>query len=267
MIKINLIHSAVENTNLDVVESAISNKGTQQTLLMLLALSSCLLAMGLDWYITRRDHTIVKGEVDTEQANADRLQQVTKQAKDLQDKNKAVEERINAIMRLRADQTGPLRLLLLVDGKLPDDPLFRLTSLRQESANPSEAKAAVVAPAKAGDPKAVETKDKKGESFTITGYSPNEAQVVAFAKNMEFADGWFTRFTIDTSRIANPENKETPGGPVKVAKAPVSKVPKDAIQFTIKCAYNPQNLLVNQASNTPPVGTPPPPAPPAAKTP
>ncbi len=266
MIKINLIHSAVENTNLDVVESAISNKGTQQTLLMLLALGSCLLAMGLDWYITRRDHTIVKGEVDTEQANADRLQQVTKQAKELQDKNKAVEERINAIMRLRADQTGPLRLLLLVDGKLPDDPMFRLTSLRQDSGNPGDAKAA--APAKPADPKAADNKDKKGETFTISGFSPNEAQVVAFAKNMEFADGWFTRFTIDTSRIPNPENKEAQGGPAKDAKAVVSKVPKDAIQFTIKCAYNPQNLLVNQATSAPPAGTQPvPPAPPVAKMP
>jgi hypothetical protein len=55
MIRINLLNSAVENTNLDVVESAISNRGTQQTVLLLIATGACLLAIGLDWIVTKRD--------------------------------------------------------------------------------------------------------------------------------------------------------------------------------------------------------------------
>lgn len=225
MIRINLLNSAVENTNLDVVESAISNRGTQQMVLLVLAVSACLLAIGLDWIITRRDHSRVQAEVDAEQATADRLVPITKQAKELQDKNKAVEERINAIMRLRAEQTGPLRLLQMMDGKLPADNLFRLTTITQAKAE----------------------KDKKDDTFTISGYSPNEFQVTQFAKNLEFSDGWFTKFTLDIGRSNNPEVKEGKPG-AEASKIPGKELPKEIVRFTIKCAYNPQNLLVNTTS-------------------
>ncbi len=223
MIRINLLNSAVENSNLDVVESAISNRGTQQMVLLVIAVGACLLAIGLDWVVTRRDHSRVKAEVETEQATADRLTQITKQAKELQDKNKAVEERINAIMRLRAEQTGPQRLLQMMDGKLPTDGQFRLTTIAQAKAE----------------------KDKKEDGFTLSGYSPNEAQVTQFAKNLEFSDGWFTKFTLDIGRGTNPElTKDGKPGP-DAAKTPLREIPKDVVRFTIRCSYNPLNLLVN----------------------
>lgn len=229
MIRINLLNSAVENSNLDVVESAISNRGTQQMVLLAIAVGACLLAIGLDWIVTRRDHSRVKTEVETEQATADRLTQITRQAKELQDKNKAVEERINAIMRLRAEQTGPQRLLQMMDGKLPADGQFRLTTIVQTKAE----------------------KDKKEDSFTLSGYSPNEAQVTQFAKNLEFSDGWFTKFTLDIGRATNPElTKEGSSGPA-AAKTPLKEISKDVVRFTIRCSYNPQNLLVNPTTTEP----------------
>ena len=229
MIRINLLNSAVENSNLDVVESAISNRGTQQIVLLAIAMGACLLAIGLDWIVTRRDHARVKTEVETEQATADRLTQITKQAKELQDKNKAVEERINAIMRLRAEQTGPQRLLQMMDGKLPADGQFRLTTIAQTKAE----------------------KDKKDDFFTLSGYSPNEAQVTQFAKNLEFSDGWFTKFTLDIGRGTNPElMKEGSSGP-PAAKTTFKEIPKDVVRFTIRCSYNPQNLLVNPSTSEP----------------
>ena len=233
MIRINLLNSAVENSNLDVVESAISNRGTQQIVLLVIAAGACLLAIGLDWIVTSRDHSRVKAEVEAEQATADRLTQVTKQAKELQDKNKAVEERINAIMRLRAEQTGPQRLLQMMDGKLPADGQFRLTTIAQTKA---DAKA---------------DKDKKEDSFTLSGYSPNEAQVTQFAKNLEFSDGWFTKFTLDIGRGTNPEiTKEMKPG-AEAIKTPLKEIPKEVIRFTIRCSYNPQNLLVNPTATEP----------------
>jgi hypothetical protein len=247
MIRINLLNSAVENSNLDVVESAISNRGTQQTVLLMIAAGACLLAIGLDWIITKRDHTRVKAEVAAEQATADRLAQVTKQAQELQAKNKAVEERINAIMRLRAEQTGPLRLLQMMDGKMPADSLFRLTTITQMKAE----------------------KDKKEDSFTIAGYSPNEVQVTAFAKNLEFSDGWFTRFTLETGRGTNPElTKDGKAASNNVASPGKGKEPllaKDVVRFTIKCTYDPQNLLVNPTSTTAPPKEQPAPPPPTAQ--
>ncbi|MBL8207737.1 MAG: hypothetical protein JNM09_26120 [Blastocatellia bacterium] len=225
MIRINLLNSAVENSNLDVVESAISNRGTQQMVLLISAISLCLGAIGLDWIVTMRDHSRVKTEVDAEQATADRLVPLTKQAKELQDKNKAVEERINAIMRLRAEQTGPQRLLQMMDGKLPADGQFRLTSIAQVKAD----------------------KDKKEDTFTLSGYSPNEIQVTQFAKNLEFSDGWFTKFTLDIGRGTNPEFSKD-GAP---SKSPVKEASKEVVRFTIRCAYNPQNLLLNPTPTEP----------------
>lgn len=255
MIRINLLQSAVENSNLDVVENAISNRGTQQTMLLLIATGACILAVLLDFYVTRRDNSQVKADTATEQATADRLQQVTKQAKELQDKNKSVEDRIAAIMRLRSEQIGPLRLLQTLDGKLAANDSIRLVSIKQES------------PAKP-DPK-----DPKAEYFYINGYSTSEAEVISFAKNIEFSDGWFGRFTVDARRISNPDFKEAASnsGPVQQGKKlevkPEAKAPKDAVQFTIKCAYSPQNVRVNPAAQAAPgqpgttaPGTPAPPA-------
>ncbi len=225
MIRINLLNSAVENSHLDVVESAISNRGTQQIVLLVIAVGACLLAIGLDWIVTKRDHSRVKAEVGAEQTTADRLVPITKQAKELQEKNKAVEERINAIMRLRAEQTGPQRLLQMMDGKLPADGQFRLTTIAQIKAE----------------------KDK--DSFTLSGYSPNEAQVTQFAKNLEFSDGWFTKFTLDIGRGTNPE-LTAKSGP-DATKPPLKEVPKEVIRFTIRCSYNPLHLLVNPTATEP----------------
>ena len=83
MIRINLLNSAVENTNLDVVENVISNRGTQQMVLLISAVSLCLGAIGLDWIVTMRDHSRVKAEVDAEQATADRLQSLIETAQEL----------------------------------------------------------------------------------------------------------------------------------------------------------------------------------------
>jgi Tfp pilus assembly protein PilN len=239
MIKVNLLNSAVEATNLDAVESVISNRGTQQTLLLLIALGACLLGIGTDFFITRQDNSKVKTEVEAEQVRNDQLSAITKQVTEIQAKNKLVEDRINAIMRLRADQTGPLRLLQLMDGKIPDDKMFRLTSIKQEAST------------------------DKGNGITIAGYSTNEAQVTAFAKNIEFADGWFTNFSVETSRLANPENTDAGKGatapaatakgaaPVADAKTKAPALPKEIVQFTIHCKYDPQNLLVNPGSAQP----------------
>ena len=236
MIKVNLLNSAVEATNLDAVESVISNRGTQQTLLLLIALGACLLGIATDFFITRQDNSRIKTEVETEQARSDQLMQLSKQVTELQTRNKSVEDRINAIMRLRAEQTGPLRLLQLMDGKIPDDKLFRLTSIKQEKSA------------------------EKGEAIAIVGYSPNEAQVTAFAKNIEFADGWFTKFLVETTRMPNPENVDAgKGAPAVTAKGaavpePKSKgpaLPKEIVQFTIHCTYEPQNLLVNPGAAQP----------------
>ncbi len=207
MIKVNLLQNTIERTSVELVETAISSRSTQQALMLLIALGACVIAAVTDYFITVRENARVKEELQVEEQRAVRLQELSRQAAELQNKNKAVEDRINAIQRLRAEQIGPLRLLQLVDARLPADPNFRLKSIKQE-----------------------------GESVVaINGYSPAEAQVTAFAKNLEFSGGLFTNFYVETRRLPNPE----------VTGADPGKVEAQVVEFVIKCSYNPQTLLTN----------------------
>jgi Tfp pilus assembly protein PilN len=237
MIKVNLLQNTIEPTRLEVVESAITRRGTQQTLLVMLSLGACVFACLADYYITDRDNKRVKGEVAVEEQTAARLQEITKQANELQAKNKAVEDRINAILRLRAEQTGPLRVMQMVDARMPVDDKFRLRSVKQE-----------------------------GNGLVINGYAPSEATVTSFAKNLEFSQGLFTNFLVETRLVDNPESAKS-GAPqpateakpeakdeakaaVKPAKAEAQKEKPatHVVEFAVKCGYNPQNLLTNAAA-------------------
>jgi Tfp pilus assembly protein PilN len=228
MIKVNLLQNTVERTSVDVVETAISSRGTQQFLLLLIALGACVAASVADYFITVRENARVKDEVKVEEQRAAQLQDLTRQATELQTKNKAVEDRINAIQRLRAEQIGPVRLLQVVDSRLPADKDFRLKSIKQENE-------AVIA---------------------INGYSPSEAQVTAFAKNLEFSNGLFTNFNVETRRQPNPE----PVGRLVSPDRPEGQV----VEFVVKCSYNPQTLLTHVAE-TKEADPPAAPAPAAAK--
>ncbi|HYE74833.1 MAG TPA: hypothetical protein VEF04_15950 [Blastocatellia bacterium] len=242
MIKVNLLQNTIEPTRLDVVESAITRRGTQQMLLVVIALCACVLACGADYFITVRDNGRVKEEVVAEEQIAVRLQQVTAQANELQAKNKAVEDRINAIMRLRAEQTGPLRVMQMVDLRMPADANFRLRSIKQD-----------------------------GNAMIVNGYAPSEATVTSFAKNLEFSDGLFTNFLVETRLIPNPEipagaaQQAANNAEAKPAKGgKVDAQPKfspQVVEFTVRYGYNPQSQLVspemnqNGAASVPPTQT------------
>ncbi len=221
MIKVNLLQNTVERTSVDVVETAISSQGTQQFLLLMIALGACVVASVADYMLTVRENSRVKAEVQEQEKLAAQLQDLTRQAGELQNKNKAVEDRINAIQRLRADQIGPVRLLQMVDSRLPADPNFRLKSIKQGDEK---------------DNKQPHTLRANGsETLFINGYSPTEEQVTTFAKNLEFSNGLFTDFRIGTKRLPNPELK---AGTVDT-DLPAGQV----IEFVIKCSYNPRTLL------------------------
>jgi Tfp pilus assembly protein PilN len=226
MIKVNLLQNTVERTGVDVVETAISARGTQQFLLLMIALGACLVASVADYILTVRENSRVKAEVQIQEKVAAQLQDLARQATELQAKNKAVEDRINAIQRLRADQIGPVRLLQMVDSRLPGDPNFRLKSIKQGDEKENK--------------QARTLKTDGNETLLINGYSPTEEQVTAFAKNLEFSNGLFTNFRIGTRRVPNPELKSG----LADTELPVGQV----VEFIIKCAYNPQTLLTQPAA-------------------
>jgi Tfp pilus assembly protein PilN len=214
MIKVNLLQNSVERTSVDAVETAISSQGTRQILLVMIAFGACIAACVADYMMTVRANTKARDEVAVEEKTAAQLQDLNKQVTELQTRNKAVEDRINAIQRLRADQIGPLRVLQMVDARMPADKDFRLVSLKQD----------------------------KDSMIIINGYSPSEAKVTEFARNLEFSSGLFSKFTIATKRIANPEKE-------KARESEAEKPENEAVEFVIKCAYSPESLLANAGAN------------------
>lgn len=218
MIKVNLLQNAVERTGVDVMETAITSQGTRQALLVMIALGAFVVACVADYLLTVRANTKVREEVAVEEKTAAQLQELNQQVTELQNRNKAVEDRISAIQKLRADQVGPLRLLQMVDMRMPVDKDFRLTGIKQD----------------------------KDAMILITGYSPSESKVTEFARNLELSDGLFTRFTVATKRIANPE-KERPARELEAEKPEY-----EAVEFVIKCAYKPESLLANGTENNSP---------------
>jgi Tfp pilus assembly protein PilN len=235
MIKVNLLQNTVERTGVDVVETAISAKGTQQVILLLIALGACITASVADYILTVGENTRLKTEVQAEEQRAAQLQELTRQASELQMKNKAVEERINAIQRLRANQIGPVRLLQVVDYRLPPDPNFRLTSIKQGDDKDNQ-----------NQPKTLQPDGK--EIIVIKGYSPSEEQVAAFAKNLEFSNGLFADFRIATKRVANPE--------LRMGAADADLPEGQVVEFAIKCTYDPQTLLTQTTQTKEPVPAP-----------
>ncbi|HZS05871.1 MAG TPA: PilN domain-containing protein [Blastocatellia bacterium] len=209
MIKVNLLQNTVERTSVEAVETAISSQGTRQVVMVLIALGACIGACVMDYTMTVRANTKVKEEYAVEEKTAAQLQDLNKQVTELQSKNKAVEDRINAIQRLRADQVGPLRLLQVVNARLPDDKDFRLTSIKQD----------------------------KESVILINGYSPSESKVTEFAQKLEFSNGLFSKFNVQTKRIANPEKGQ--------GKVEADGSESEAVEFQIRCTYSPQTLLAN----------------------
>ncbi len=217
MIKVNLLQNTVERTSVEAVETAIGSQGARQVVLVFIVLAACIGACVLDYIMTVRANTKVKEELAVEEKTAAQLQDLSKRVTELQNKNKAVEDRISAIQKLRAEQVGPVRLLQVVDMRMPVDKDFRLTSIKQD----------------------------KDSMILINGYSPSEAKVTEFAKNLEFSNGLFSRFSITTKRLPNPEKKGVG------SKELADKTDNETVDFTIKCLYDSQTLLANNSGATP----------------
>lgn len=218
MIKVNLLQNSIERTGVEAVETAISSQSTRQTLLALIALGACIIACVGRYILVNRENARVKEELVVEQKTNAMFTDLSRQVKELEAKNKQVEARINAIQQLRSEQTGPLRLLQMIDARLPVDSTFRLSSIKQEKST---------------------DKSSPSPGISIQGYSPSEAKVTEFAKNLEFSDGLFSAFVIETQVRDNPETQKDDKNLQKSSGA--------VIEFTIRCAYNPQAILTGSA--------------------
>lgn len=158
-------------------------------LLGLLGGGSALLCAGA-WYLKQRDIANLDASIAEAQKRQKELQAIKAQVDAFQKKKKTLEDKVNLIERLKAEQSGPVHMLDELSKALPD--LVWLTDLDQSAGN-----------------------------VKLTGESNGLTSVADFISNLE-KSGWFPRVDLVSSSEAT-----TQSGPGTVVKFVVSAQFKD----------------------------------------
>ena len=213
MIKINLLNSVTERNKgaTMVVERKIASPASR-LLLMTLAVGFLLAAVvGWDVISTQMAKTEAEHQLEEQKQVAAQLESVMKEQKELEDKIKSIDGRIEAIKKLRNSQAGPSAVLEAVSERIGMYPEIYLDSVEQA-----------------------------GEVVTVKGNSPNEEAVTKFGGSLEFSNGLFTNLNIETQKT----EVQTASATVQNPEAPKTAV----INFTIRCAYKPLNAAKKDGS-------------------
>lgn len=222
MIKVNLLDSVTDKTNVAAIETRVANPRTQGRLVLLVIV--VLLGMGIvfDWTSANSAHAEVTAELKRQQEQAARMEAIKKEQAELEKKTQEIQTRIDAIKKLRASQQGPVAVLSAINERLPKIADFRLESIEQ-----------------------------KGAELILKGDSPNESAVTQFGRSMEFSSGLFTNVSIETKRELMEKvnaGAAAPPGAADELNKPVVKL--DTVTFTLKCKYTvPGSQTASPASN------------------
>jgi len=221
MIKINLLNSVTERQGGAVlaVDRKVGSPGTRLLLMTLSVFFLALAVIGWDVISSQMAKADMEKQLAEQKQIAAELETVMKEQKELEDKIKAIDTRIEAIKRLRSEQAGPSAVLEALRERIAMVPGLYLQSV-----------------------------DQKGEQMEIRGNSPDEAAVTQFGRSLEFSSGLFSNLNIETQRaeVVNQMAVAPKGG----GEAPKVNV----VNFIIKTAYTPSkassgnNALPTQAS-------------------
>ncbi|NNE66711.1 MAG: hypothetical protein HKN33_09090 [Pyrinomonadaceae bacterium] len=205
MIRINLLNSVTERQGSAVV-TVEKKVGSPMSRFLLMGVAVFVLTtavIGWDVISTTRAKSFADAELAQEKKKAAELEAVMKEQKELENKIKNIDLRIEAIKKLRNEQAGPSAVLESIRERIGMTPDIYLASV-----------------------------DQKGEQLTIKGSSRNESAVTQFGRSLEFSSGLFSNLSIETQRkeLDAQTASATPGG----------EIPKiEVIDFTIRCAYTP----------------------------
>lgn len=207
MIKINLLNSVTDRQSgtAAAVDRKVSSPASRLALMSIVTAVLLAAVIGWDVISTQMAKTAAEQELDAQKVKAVELEAVMNEQKDLEQKINNIDARINAIKNLRASQAGPSAVLDALRERIAMTPGLYLESVEQS-----------------------------GETITIKGNSPDEAQVTQFGRSLEFSNGLFSNMNIETQRaeVANQavvQKTNATGEPPKV----------QLVNFTIKCAYTP----------------------------
>ncbi len=209
MIRINLLESITDKptSTVVVVEKKISSQASRFYLLSAVVAGLLVLGIGYDYYSATSAKAAADAELENQQRIAKQMEAVMKEQAELDQKIKAVDDRIKAIKDLRASQAGPSAVLEALRERIANAPGLFLESVEQ-----------------------------KGDQLTIKGNSPDEYVVTSFGRSLEFSSGLFTNLNIETQRkeVQPTQVSGTNGMP-----APAVKKQPETVNFTIRCAYTP----------------------------
>ena len=216
MIKINLLDSVTERQGgaSSAVEKKVSNP-MSRFLLMSIAVFTLLLAVvGWDFISTYQAKSEAERQLVEQKKKAEELATVMKEQQELEQKIDNIDKRIDAIKKLRNSQAGPSAVLESIRERIGMTPDIYLDSVEQ-----------------------------KGDQLTVKGSSPNETSITQFGRSLEFSSGLFTNLSIETQRK---EVQSQQVNDVTGVETPALEV----IEFTIRCAYTPENAGKDKDSTT-----------------
>jgi Tfp pilus assembly protein PilN len=203
MIKVNLLEGAAD-TRAATRATKAAAKTTQQVLLIAGALVALLLALGVDYYVSKAQLDAATSELKRQQALAEELKQNRAQKEQLEKQIKAVEERIKIIDDLQKNQKGPSSMLDVINSKMPGEGI-RLDRINQRK-----------------------------DSVTVEGVADDPNIVSDFGRGLELgSNGLFSNIGLNVNRtdemVVDPEDE--------TAKKLVT-----SYKFTISMKYSPTEV-------------------------
>lgn len=228
MIKINLLESVTDQPQgVALVEEKVASPLIQTLLMAVTIFGLALVAMGYEYVSANSAHAAAQKELDNEKRINQQMLAVQREQVELEKKAQEIQDRIDAIKRLRDSQQGPSAILQEIKMRFDAVPGLYLKSIEQ----------------------------KEGE-VTITGESPNEYAVTKFGQSLEFSNGLFTNLNIETQRevakSATPATASTdPAAPAGAVANPYAPAP-EVVTFVVKANYGKKP----EAQQQPQPGTP-----------
>ena len=220
MIKINLLNSVTERQGGAVVAVDRKINNPMSRLLLMSLTVGLLLAAVIGWDVISTQMAKNQAEADLAEQKqiATELEAVLKEQKELEQRIKNIDTRIEAIKKLRASQAGPSAVLEALRERISMVPGLYLESVEQT-----------------------------GDQLTIKGNSPDESAVTQFGRSLEFSGGLFSNLSIETQR--KEEGAQTTNAAATTGAAQQSDASKLVlVGFSIRCAYTPSKAN-NSGSN------------------
>ncbi len=226
MIKINLLNSVTERQGgaISSVDRKVSSPASRLLLMGLVVGFLVVAVVGWDVISTQMAKTEANRQLEEQKQIATELEGVLKEQKELEDKIKNIDLRIDAIKNLRASQAGPSAVLDAMRERILMTPGLYLQSVEQSA-----------------------------DQITIKGNSPDESVVTQFGRSLEFSNGLFSNLNIETQR------KEVVNQLAAVPKNGGEAPKVELVDFTIKTAYTPSKAAGadnGKAATTAQAGTP-----------